>query len=106
MKLAEKFPDFLFPALGLHPIQGSYGVPEESSACSPQYFSQAENFIRENSERIVCVGECGLDFTPKFIRKETDKEFQISAFRSQIELVRVPKFVKKKLKINSLRNKN
>ena len=96
MKLAEKFPDFLFPALGLHPIQGSYGVPEESSACSPQYFSQAENFIRENSERIVCLGECGLDFTPKFIRKETDKEFQISAFRSQIELVRVLKFVKLK----------
>ena len=40
MKLADKFSDFLFPALGFHPIQGSYAVPEESSACSKKHFDE------------------------------------------------------------------
>ena len=86
MALAEKYSDFLFPALGLHPIQGSYGVPEESSACSLEDFEKSRDYIRENHERIVCVGEAGLDFTPKFMRKETDKADQIAALRGQIEL--------------------
>ena len=48
MKMCDEHPDFLFPALGLHPIQGSYAVPEESSACSLSEYDQyrASLFIK------------------------------------------------------------
>lgn len=86
MQLAEKHPHFIFPALGLHPIQGSYSSPEESAACTLDDFEKAREFIRENVDRIVCIGEAGLDFAPKFIRKDTDKSDQIAGLRGQIEL--------------------
>jgi len=84
LRLARQYPDFIFPALGLHPVQGSYAVPEESTACSLAHVSAVEQRIRSNSDVIVCIGECGLDFTPKFIRKDTDKADQIAALRAGI----------------------
>ena len=57
LNLAERYPDFLYPALGLHPIQGSYSVPEESSPCDLELVQDAKDFIRANSERIICVGK-------------------------------------------------
>lgn len=100
--MCNDHPDFLFPALGLHPIQGSYSIPEDSSACSlseyikfkvPKTFVNyklkcLKNIIEKYTERIVCVGEVGLDFTPKFIRTAEDKELQLAAFRAQIELAK------------------
>lgn len=38
--MCDDHPEFLFPSLGLHPIQGSYAVPEDSSACSISAFNQ------------------------------------------------------------------
>jgi len=35
-----------------------------------------EEFIRENHEKLVAIGEVGLDFTPRFISKEEDKDVQ------------------------------
>merc|ERR1712130_323205 len=88
LRLARQYPDFIFPALGLHPVQGSYAVPEESTACSLAHVSAVEQRIRSNSDVIVYIGECGLDFTPKFIRKDTDKADQIAALRAQIEFAK------------------
>jgi hypothetical protein len=38
--MCDDHPDFLFPALGLHPIQGSYAIPEESSPCSVSEYNK------------------------------------------------------------------
>merc|ERR1712130_883351 len=89
LRLARQYPDFIFPALGLHPVQGSYAVPEESTACSLAHVSAVEQRIRSNSDVIVCIGECGLDFTPKFIRKDTDKADQIAALSTNRTCQRV-----------------
>lgn len=48
----------------------------------------SQDIIEEYVDRIVCVGEVGLDFTPKFIRNAEDKELQLAAFREQIELAK------------------
>jgi len=88
LRICEEYSGFLIPSLGLHPIQGSYAVPEESLAASKAHFDEAEAFIEKHINDIVCIGETGLDFTPKFIRKPTDKEDQLASFRAHIELAK------------------
>lgn len=88
LRICDEYSGFLIPSLGLHPIQGSYAIPEESLAASKAHFDEAESFIERHINDIVCVGETGLDFTPKFIRKPTDKEDQLASFRAHIELAK------------------
>ena len=89
LEICDEFPDFLYPALGLHPIQGSYSIPENTQPASLDHYNMAATFIEDHIDRIVCIGETGLDFTPKFIRNgKADKENQIQALRSQIELAK------------------
>ena len=88
LELSETYPDILAPALGLHPIQGPYGCPEETRAASEAHFDEAVSMIEQYHERIVCIGECGLDFTPKFIRTTTDKSDQLACLRRQIQLAK------------------
>ena len=88
LKLVDTYPDILVPALGLHPIQGPYGCPEETRAASESHFDEAVAMIERHHERLVCIGECGLDFTRKFIRRETDKSDQLACLRRQIQLAK------------------
>jgi len=88
IEICDQYPDFLCPALGLHPIQGSYSNPDETKPASRDHFNEAAEFIEQNIERIVCIGETGLDFTPKFIRNEKDKLNQIECFKCQIEIAK------------------
>ena len=62
-------------------FKGSYAVPEDSSAASLSHFEEAELFLEKHIDEIVCIGETGLDFTPKFIRKENDKADQLECFK-------------------------
>jgi len=45
---------------------------------------QALNLIADHSHSIVGVGETGLDFTPRFIKSDGDKEEQRKVFRRQV----------------------
>ena len=71
-----------------HPRKGPYGVPEETQAASKRHFDEAVEVLEKYSDRIVCIGECGLDFTPKFVRRDTDKADQLEALREQIKLAK------------------
>ncbi|KAF3845534.1 hypothetical protein F7725_008697 [Dissostichus mawsoni] len=53
IELSQRFPGFIFPCLGVHPVQGV--SPEQQRGASLQV---------------------GLDFTPRFVRGETDKDVQ------------------------------
>lgn len=75
--LIEKDPEILLAAVGIHP-QESDDPPAE-----------LEKLVNENYEKIVAIGECGLDFSE--ISEDSSKftEFVIiqeKLFRTQIEL--------------------
>ncbi|MFC1803778.1 TatD family hydrolase [Thermoproteota archaeon] len=57
MKVAKEFPDFFYPAIGVHPVN----ILKEDRKC-------AEDFIRENLSQCVALGEVGLDYTYDFAR--------------------------------------
>ncbi|MBB1487885.1 TatD family hydrolase [Oceanospirillum sediminis] len=63
----------LYPALGLHPF-----FLEEHREDDLQILDQ---YLQQYRERVVAVGEVGLDFSRK-----TDKTTQLSLFRAQLEL--------------------
>jgi len=67
--LGKKYPEKLLVSVGIHPqeIQDS---PVE-----------LKKIVEENYEKIMAIGECGLDFSSEYIL-----EWQENTFRSQIEL--------------------
>ena len=72
LSLAEKHPGFIFPSLGFHPVEGG-NDPE-----------RIMNLIRENRDKIVSVGEVGLDYHWEKDRKKQEK--QRETFSKFIEL--------------------
>eukprot|EP00794_Sanderia_malayensis_P020364 gene20365-22373_t len=77
--LAARFPNFVFPCLGVHPVQiGCKSV-------SLKEFDEAELWIRKYSEDLVGIGEIGLDFTPRYINSPEDKDIQRDVFKKQSE---------------------
>ncbi|XP_028995250.1 tatD DNase domain containing 3-like isoform X2 [Betta splendens] len=72
--LSQRFPGFIFPCLGVHPVQAV--SPEQSRAASVQDLDAALPIIEKYKDQLVAIGEVGLDFTPRFISNECDKESQ------------------------------
>ena len=56
LKLAEKYPSFIYPALGIHPW--NVNVLQENE------LENVVKLIRENSQRqaVIAIGEIGLDY--------------------------------------------
>lgn len=72
LELAGKYPE-IRAALGLYPT--------DALALSDEEIDSELDFIRKNSEKIIAIGEVGLDF------KETeDKERQVGIFEKIIDL--------------------
>ncbi len=72
LELAEKYPE-VKPALGLYPIE-AIALPENE-------INNELEFIKNSKNKIVAIGEVGLDF------KETEeKEKQIQVFKKIIQL--------------------
>lgn len=80
IELAERFPSFSFPAIGIHPVQrGGRSARSEDVA-------SISNFFEEHKDRIVAVGEVGLDYTPRYMNTSNAKEEQLAVLRHQIDL--------------------
>lgn len=60
LKLAEDYPQILAAAAGIHPQQTD---PENSDSIDKQ-LEQLEKIIQDSTDKIVAIGECGLDFSP------------------------------------------
>jgi len=71
-KLATEHPGVLYATAGVHPHHAS------------EYSERSETQIRElaRAQKIVAVGECGLDYFRNF----SPREAQVDAFRSQLEV--------------------
>lgn len=65
--------DFVYAALGFH--------PHSAAELSEKDFEQLENLLRDN-DKIVAVGECGLDYHYDIAPRETQK----AVFRRQLVL--------------------
>ncbi|XP_014828219.1 PREDICTED: putative deoxyribonuclease TATDN3 isoform X1 [Poecilia mexicana] len=74
IELSERFPGFIFPCLGVHPVQEV--SPEQQRSASLQDLDAALPIIEKYKDQLVAVGEVGLDFTPRFVSGESEKETQ------------------------------
>ncbi|MDP2648784.1 MAG: TatD family hydrolase, partial [bacterium] len=91
VELAEKY-DNVYATIGLHPIHTSksYHDEKELGEGGKEFTSRGEQFDAAKyeelgkSERVIAIGECGLDY---YRVDESTKDVQIKNFIAQIELV-------------------
>jgi TatD DNase family protein len=96
VEIAEKYPQGVFAAIGLHPINLDTGlvkmkVDEEEGAHFEKQFDY-ENYKKlAQSAKVVAIGEIGLDYywKPKTTKKkELFKQKQKELFLKELELAR------------------
>uniref|UniRef100_A0A914Q9M2 Uncharacterized protein n=1 Tax=Panagrolaimus davidi TaxID=227884 RepID=A0A914Q9M2_9BILA len=79
--ISEEYPDFIYPATGVHPVQ------KENTSANWSHFEGVEDFLLNNHKKLVAIGEVGLDFTPRYIKDDVeDKKIQREILKRQIEL--------------------
>lgn len=76
LQLRERFPEFIFVSLGLHPEY----VPEYGEKEIDAYME----FIRQNRKDICAIGEVGLDYS--WLRQKDEQEQSKDVFVQMIEL--------------------
>ncbi|NXG52880.1 YNF8 Deoxyribonuclease, partial [Psilopogon haemacephalus] len=84
--LSERFPGFVLPCLGVHPVQEV--SPEERRSVTLKDLDAALPLIELYKDKLVGIGEVGLDFTPRFASTREEKEGQRQVLIKQIELAR------------------
>ncbi|XP_068795907.1 putative deoxyribonuclease TATDN3 isoform X8 [Struthio camelus] len=85
-ELAERFPGFVLPCLGVHPVQDL--SPEEQRSVTLKDLDAALPLIEHYKDKLVAIGEVGLDFTPRFASSDEQKEGQRQVLIKQVELAR------------------
>ncbi|KAM6368098.1 putative deoxyribonuclease TATDN3 isoform 2-T2 [Alca torda] len=83
---APRFPGFVLPCLGVHPVQEV--SPEEQRSVTLKDLDAALPLIELYKDELVGIGEVGLDFTPRFASTDEQKEGQRQVLIKQIELAR------------------
>lgn len=82
-----------YSSVGIHPGKAlQYPIPEELA----KSMRELEEIYRKNPEKIVGVGECGLDFSyltrldwkPQNMSDEEAKQLQIKLFQAHIDLAK------------------
>ncbi|XP_021429416.2 tatD DNase domain containing 3-like isoform X1 [Oncorhynchus mykiss] len=86
IQLSQRFPGFIFPCLGVHPIQGT--APEPQRGAVLQDLDAALPLIEKYKDHLVAIGEVGLDFTPRFVSGDADKDSQRRVLIRQAEIAK------------------
>ncbi|KAM6915091.1 putative deoxyribonuclease tatdn3 [Xenentodon cancila] len=86
LQLQESYPDLLAPCFGIHPLQAG-GRPERRSV-KPQDLDAALPQFYEHVDRLVAVGEIGLDFTPWCAPTQQDRDDQLKVFVQQLDVAK------------------
>ncbi|XP_077416291.1 putative deoxyribonuclease TATDN3 isoform X1 [Vanacampus margaritifer] len=84
--LSQRFPGFVFPCLGVHPVQEVSS--DQHRSVSLQDLDAALPLIDKYKDRLVAIGEVGLDFTPRYVSNESDKESQRQVLIRQARLAK------------------
>ncbi|XP_068795905.1 putative deoxyribonuclease TATDN3 isoform X6 [Struthio camelus] len=82
----SRFPGFVLPCLGVHPVQDL--SPEEQRSVTLKDLDAALPLIEHYKDKLVAIGEVGLDFTPRFASSDEQKEGQRQVLIKQVELAR------------------
>jgi TatD DNase family protein len=75
LRISAANPGFVFTAAGLHPEN-----------VNPEEFDRVVRLVREHMDRIVALGEVGLDYW--WVKEEADREIQREHFRGFIALAK------------------
>ncbi|XP_044025143.1 putative deoxyribonuclease tatdn3 [Siniperca chuatsi] len=86
LQLQERYPDVVAPCFGIHPLQGG-GGPEQRSV-KPQDLDVAMPQFYKHRERLVAIGEIGLDFTPWCAPTQQDRDDQMNVFIKQLNIAK------------------
>jgi len=87
LEICSKHEGFLFPCIGIHPIQQLEESNLNRSSC-PDDLLNFSSLINNHSDAIVGIGEVGLDFTPRYIKSADDKDNQRKVLKSQIQVAK------------------
>ncbi|GAA6228261.1 putative deoxyribonuclease tatdn3 isoform X1 [Lates japonicus] len=86
LQLQHRYPDLVAPCFGIHPLQGG-GGPEQRSV-KPQDLYAALPLFYKHKERLVAIGEIGLDFTPWCALTQQDRDDQSTVFIKQLNVAK------------------
>lgn len=86
IQLSERYPGFVYPCLGIHPVQSILGEHERSATLKD--LDEALPFIEIYKDCLLAIGEVGLDFTPRFASTGEEKEEQRQVLIKQIQLAK------------------
>ncbi|XP_041831690.1 LOW QUALITY PROTEIN: putative deoxyribonuclease tatdn3 [Melanotaenia boesemani] len=84
LQLQERFPDLVSPCFGVHLLQTSGGLERRSAM--PQDLDAARSRFYVHRNRLVAVGEIGLDFTPWCALTQRDRDNQV--FVKQLDIAK------------------
>ncbi|XP_048345274.1 putative deoxyribonuclease TATDN3 isoform X2 [Sphaerodactylus townsendi] len=86
IQLSERYPGFVFSCLGVHPVQRTPTGHERSVTLKD--LDEALPLIELYKDRLLAIGEVGLDFTPRFASTDEQKEEQRHVLIKQIQLAK------------------
>lgn len=86
IELSQRFPGFIFPCLGVHPVQQDSS--EKQRGATLQDLEAALPIIEKYKDQLVAIGEVGLDFTPRIVSSETDKDNQRQVLIRQAQIAK------------------
>ena len=76
LKLSKDYEGFIYPTFGFHPVSSQNSTPEE--------LKEAHNFLIDNLDNIVAVGEVGMDYY--YVTDKALRERQREIFTSFLEI--------------------
>nr|XP_012637096.1 putative deoxyribonuclease TATDN3 isoform X1 [Microcebus murinus] len=86
IQLSERYSGFVLPCLGVHPVQGL--SLEDQRSVTLKDLDVALPIIEHYKDRLLAVGEVGLDFSPRFAGSDEQKEEQRQVLIRQVQLAK------------------
>jgi len=87
LDLTQRYPDFIQPCLGIHPVQTMEDDAGSSKrSATMKDFEDALEKLQASVTHLVGIGEVGLDFTPRWCPDQASKDTQIAVLTAQVRL--------------------
>ncbi|XP_069315515.1 putative deoxyribonuclease TATDN3 isoform X3 [Eulemur rufifrons] len=86
IQLSERYSGFVLPCLGVHPVQGL--SLEDQRSVTLKDLDVALPIIEHYKDRLLAIGEVGLDFSPRFAGTDEQKEEQRQVLIRQVQLAK------------------